>query len=57
MIIIVSNDFLKSSANRFIMNYVQSLAIGKDYYFLYKTMLKLYLKVINCVFCCRAINT
>jgi len=33
LITIVSNDFLNSPWNRFIMNYTQSLAIGKQYDF------------------------
>jgi hypothetical protein len=45
LIIIVSNDFSNSPWNRFIMNYIQSLAIGKEYIF------NTYLFDLNEIYC------
>jgi len=41
LIIIVSNDFSNSPWNRFIMNYIQSLAIGKEHIFFFMYLFNL----------------
>jgi len=49
LIIIVSNDFSNSPWNRFIMNYIQSLAIGKaKNFFLYLYSLIVMFGIIDC---------
>lgn len=49
LIIIVSNDFSNSPWNRFIMNYIQSLAIGKArIFFFYLYSLIVMFGIIDC---------
>jgi len=48
LIIIVSNDFSNSPWNRFIMNYIQSLAIGKEYIYIF---IYIYLFDLNVTYC------